>query len=299
LCPVCNEEVAWTPVSGQLGGGKSGHYYLNADINSDSSQWTTTTAADAVLCVHMNGHNLTTSGRIGVVGSGGTINIMGDGTITGEGDYAGEDAASVTKATLVIASDGSINLYGNVKVTTTAAGKPVVSNDWTFTLNDNAEILGSDESLGIHQAKGTTKLSGGKVAGGILAEKGTVQLDGATEVDLFGIAAAAKLKVLSTFTGTANAAFEKPLEEGVVPSANGESTGAFTGKLYYLDPNTAEPSELRGEGGRLCTDDGVITPPEPDFVLDSDGDNKAVCPVCGGECYAPSLICIRCERRVL
>ena len=23
----------------------------------------------------------------------------------------------------------------------------------------------------------------------------------------------------------------------------------------------------------------------------------AFCPVCGGECYAPSLICIRCERR--
>ena len=21
------------------------------------------------------------------------------------------------------------------------------------------------------------------------------------------------------------------------------------------------------------------------------------CPVCGGECYLPSLICIRCERR--
>ena len=21
------------------------------------------------------------------------------------------------------------------------------------------------------------------------------------------------------------------------------------------------------------------------------------CPVCGGECYAPSLICLRCERR--
>ena len=23
----------------------------------------------------------------------------------------------------------------------------------------------------------------------------------------------------------------------------------------------------------------------------------AFCPVCGGECYAPSMTCIRCERR--
>jgi len=22
------------------------------------------------------------------------------------------------------------------------------------------------------------------------------------------------------------------------------------------------------------------------------------CPICGGECYAPSLACIRCERRI-
>ena len=25
----------------------------------------------------------------------------------------------------------------------------------------------------------------------------------------------------------------------------------------------------------------------------------SVCPRCGGECYAPSLVCIRCERRGL
>lgn len=26
---------------------------------------------------------------------------------------------------------------------------------------------------------------------------------------------------------------------------------------------------------------------------------NAFCPHCGGECYAPSLVCLRCERRGL
>ncbi len=280
VCPVCNVEVAWTAADGRLGTSLSGHYYLKKDITDNTSQWATTTAKDAVLCIHMNGKNLTTAGRIAVVGSGGTINIMGDGTITGRGSYTGTDADAYTKATLVATSTGSINLYDNVKVTSTAVGKPVVSVRTGFTLNGNATVEATaTDALAIHMERGTASLNGGKVIGGVLADTGTLTLDGAAQVDILGIAANAKLKVLKSFTGEGNVLFENPLVDNVVPAANGESTGAFTGKLYLFMEDDAL---LRGEGGRLCTGDAVVTPPEPNFELDPDGDNMAVCPVCGG-----------------
>lgn len=281
LCPVCNQEVAWTPVTGRLGTSLNGHYYVNANINDNSSQWATVTAKDAVLCIHLNGYNVTTSGRIATVGSGGTINIMGDGTIIGEGDYVGTDAESYTKATLN-ASTGPINLYGNVKVTTTAAGKPVVYNRVGFSLNDNAVIEGGEDSLGIENEKATATLNGGTITGGILANGGTIVLGGNTKVDIVGIQTSAKLKVLGSWTGAADSIFTNPLVDGIVPEANGISTGEFTGILNALDLETGEPTRLYGKSGRLCTENAQVTPPEPDFVLDPDGDNKAVCPVCGG-----------------
>lgn len=37
---------------------------------------------------------------------------------------------------------------------------------------------------------------------------------------------------------------------------------------------------------------------EPMLYLDPQAAIPArFCPVCGGECYAPSLVCLRCERR--
>jgi len=281
VCPACNQDVAWTPVTGRLGASMTGHYYVNADINDSSSQWATITTKNAALCIHLNGHTVTTSGRIATVGSGGTINIMGDGTIIGEGDYTGTDAESYTKATLV-ASTGPINLYGNVKVISTAEGKPVMYNRVNSTVSGNVVMEAHESGMAIQNEKGTLTLNGGKFTGGALGQAGTIVLDGATEIDLIAVQSGAKLKVMGDWTGKADAVFENPMVDGAVPAANGESTGAFTGLLNSLDLETAEPTQLFGKSGRLCTENAEVTPPEPDFVLDSDGDNKAVCPVCGG-----------------
>ena len=39
---------------------------------------------------------------------------------------------------------------------------------------------------------------------------------------------------------------------------------------------------------------------EPILYIDTQNEKPAgFCPVCGGERYAPSLVCLRCERRGL
>lgn len=42
----------------------------------------------------------------------------------------------------------------------------------------------------------------------------------------------------------------------------------------------------------------MLTDLEPMLYIDKQLQPPACfCPICGGECYAPSLVCLRCERR--
>ena len=244
VCPVCGgEEVQWTPVAAgsRIGTAKSGHFYLLDDNTDANNQFATTTAKTHTLCLHMNGKNLTVSGRIAVVGNGGTINIMGNGTVTGTGTFAGTDAATYTKATIVVASGGTVNLYDDVTVTTTAVGKPVVNvqdlSRTNFNLYGNAKVVAMENGVGIN------------------VEKGIVSLNGASCADNIRIPEAGKLSVNGDWTGTAKVSFAAALVEGVVPEANGESTGNFSGTLT-LDAEGAPT--LIGEEGKLVVAQNVV-----------------------------------------
>ena len=47
----------------------------------------------------------------------------------------------------------------------------------------------------------------------------------------------------------------------------------------------------------FCTKEGNPMPIEPTLYIDPQAQVPAFyCPVCGGARYAPSLICLRCER---
>ena len=255
VCPVCGgEEVMWTAVgaSEKVGSGQSGHFYMIDNCVDATSQFATTTAKSHVLCIHLNGKTVTTSGRIATVGDGGTINIMGSGTITGRGSYTGQGQDDYTAATLIPNSGGTINLYDDVVITTTAAGKPVVKllNNGKLNLHGNATIANMDGGEGIEVVKG-------------------------------------KLIVTEGWNGTALVKFPTALVNGFVPAANGESTGDFTGILGLSAPDF--PLLVAKNGGLALENaaggDEPSAPPaqQSGFVLDPDGDGKAVCPVCGGE----------------
>ena len=249
VCPACGEEVMWTALAdGErlVGLKESGHYYLLSDNVNSTNQFITTIAKEAVLCLHLNGKNLTTSGRIATVGSGGTINIMGKGTITGRGNYTGADQDAYTLATLVANSGGSINLYEDVTVTTTAAGKPVAAalNNGKINLYGNATVK---------------EMTGGE---GIDIQKGV-------------------LTVTAGWNGSALVKFPAALVDGVVPAANGVSTGEFTG-ILTLDAE-GKPQLIAKDGG-LAVKEGSGGEEEPanpyhkNLALDAEG--KALCPVC-------------------
>jgi len=82
-CPVCEKTVSWT-VLPSIGSTmlieNGGHYYLASDVSNLSYYHFYKTS-----CLHLNGHNITSSARAIYAETGSTLNIMGDGTVTGNG----------------------------------------------------------------------------------------------------------------------------------------------------------------------------------------------------------------------
>ena len=106
-CPMCGEKAAqWQPLTaahaGSGNGPAAGHYYL-----TDSLDNTAYTAVSGVtVCLHLNNCDITSTERAFWVGNSGTLNIMGEGTVTGT--YTSTAARGVA----MDVTEGTVNLYG-------------------------------------------------------------------------------------------------------------------------------------------------------------------------------------------
>ena len=240
LCPVCNEMVTWLDVSelpdrriGPKSDGEHHHFYLSEEIVGNENLQFAELEAGTTICFHLNGKNLTYSGRIRV-GVDSTLNIMGTGLVTYEGDCVNANAttqAGYNSAALETTNPTStINLLGGTYVNAGAAlenGKPIVNvNGGTAFLKDAA------------------------IKGKVKNTSGTVTLAGKANVDNLYDGQAAKLIVESGWEGFANACIRAQLSDGMLPEANGISTGSFPGGLL-LDSGEI----LKGENGRLVVND--------------------------------------------
>ena len=118
ICPVCGTEEQWTDISTVANLKKidaSGHYYLADDLTSTSY-----IGFYADACLHLNGHNITSSERAVYVDAYydktakvynvSKLNIMGEGTVSGNG----VDHATIPRGTLDIG--GTVNLFGGTYV---------------------------------------------------------------------------------------------------------------------------------------------------------------------------------------
>lgn len=119
-CPVCEIKVTWTALpesSTMLRAGDGGHYYLASDLTFEGSGSGVYAYMQApgstghVACVHLNGHNLTSTKLPAFHGSNGVLNIMGNGIVTGTQDSSekGKGAAIQTNNKI---TTNAVNLYG-------------------------------------------------------------------------------------------------------------------------------------------------------------------------------------------
>ena len=114
-----------------LDGTEHNHYYLASDtilpaVNEKATRLNF--AKGSEICLHLNGKSFVSTGDVAIEGAAGKLNIMGSGTVKGNG--AADSYCSA--ATLKMANVGSINLYGGTyeKQTPAAAGTNTVGIGW-------------------------------------------------------------------------------------------------------------------------------------------------------------------------
>lgn len=160
-CPVCQTEVVWTPITqeayGETAPGKlanGGHYYLAEDITyTGIAEFAVApSSTNQVSCFHLNGHNLSATENRAFFGSGGILNVMGSGIVTGghddnpnhgaavgintggaygtinlySGTYTKQDYCTASSVVYINANGGKINMFKDVTIIGTS-GAPAVN----------------------------------------------------------------------------------------------------------------------------------------------------------------------------
>ena len=105
-CPKCDKTVTWTPLPNGITKNQEyksgGHFYLDQDVSNKAFYFFYKNA-----CLHLNGHNITSTVRAIYAETGSVLNIMGDGPVTGVGM---SNSSCDRGSALDIA--GVANLYG-------------------------------------------------------------------------------------------------------------------------------------------------------------------------------------------
>ena len=179
-CEYCEENVDWYPWN-PLGQSAiyvpQGHYYLTKDyVSSDNFQ----KQISSTTCLNLNGHTYanqsTTTGKAFVINGGGTLNIMGNGVIQGQG--VTEDR-NKNGGVIQIASGGILNLYNGTIERVQAenqlanyGGAVCVETGGTFNMHSGTVTGGSAVKSAVSglggnvYVAGTFNMEGGTVSGG-------------------------------------------------------------------------------------------------------------------------------------
>lgn len=180
-CPVCEQEVQWNDLNALETTfiSEDGHYYLSADLNNLTTHYSINSNAN--VCLHLNGKNITSSARAIYVDATSTtlatLNIMGEGTVTG----AGVDNASVPRG--VVDVGGTVNFYGGTFVAT-GSNPAVTARGYLgrsiVNIYDAAEFTAPNVSILVRSQ--AVNMYGGSVTAG------SVKLDGAAsnELNVYG-----------------------------------------------------------------------------------------------------------------
>ena len=249
LCPACNETVTWKVLqNGQRVGYQSGkghlHYYLAGNVAAQAGTQFMEIDTDTQVCLHLNGFDLTLSGRC-AVGNNAAFYVMGTGNV----DFTGTASDDNYNSAAIYVTD-TLELLGG-----------------TYTVSGAAASAGTPIIIASGKKSVQVSLSGADIAGQVQMNAGNVTLSGETNVTQLQIGESAKVTVNSDWVSVAGASFAAELVDGAVPEANGAATGRFVGGLRLQDGTL-----LQEENGRLMeSKDGKLYLTQRNF---------GYCPVC-------------------
>ena len=183
VCPVCGgDPVEWTALT-RIQSGKAltagGHYYLTKDITNNGSHYSISGGA---ACIHLNGHNLTSTGRVFyATTSKGTFNLMGNGIVIGGNTESARPTLGFGSSTAVI------NLYGGTYGHAGGSKAATVQFESAGKLNmySGATICKMGGDMGnknVYVNQGTFNMYGGLIADGYDYESGNSQYGGNLKV---------------------------------------------------------------------------------------------------------------------
>ena len=183
-CPLCGKTVTWTAITGQETSvklEKDGHYYLPADVavnaaDNGKDAYLYASLSGGTACLHLNGHDLTVTGHRAIISAPGTLNIMGNGIVSGETGTVSGAAVHVNST----AAGATVNLLGGTYTKgendTVASAIYIGSNGGTVNMYKNAQIIGNGKvtagnTSGVHLIGGEDKpavfnMYGGKISSG-------------------------------------------------------------------------------------------------------------------------------------
>lgn len=253
-CLRCNQEVTWTPIGkdekinkpttaeGQL------HYYLTDDTTTSGTFFTSDNATGSnVICLHLNGHNLTTGGGF-VVQNGNALNLMGNGTVTHSG----------TNGWMFEIWTCTLNIYGGT-YNSNAGTFAIKSGNSNVTVSGNATL-----NCAVAMANGNLKVGGNATF---------------AAVDVTG----GKLTIGEGWAGTMKLSVPAAdITNDLISTARVALEGDFTGTITMADGKTAikEGNQLKITAGGTTP---PVTPTEPVWgTFDPwNYDGKAYCEHCG------------------
>ena len=170
-CPYCSKTVTWNPLprittTKEKEYDTDGHYYLPSDMSNSSFY-----AFYANGCLHLNGHDITSSARAIYVHTGFNFTIMGDGTVTGKG------LSNSTCDRGAVDSCGNLTLCGGT-YKHTGAYPTLVSRSTKGGINvyDGTLVEGTSGISGsnLHIYNSYLNVYGGVIRGGIANQGGNI-----------------------------------------------------------------------------------------------------------------------------
>lgn len=268
VCPHCGgDAVEWTELAyanngpwetriGYRNNAGKVHVYLSENRTQVSTARFLDTAGTTDVCLHLNGNNLEYISEM-QIGAGTSLTVMGNGNVT---FLATGNSSYVAQAIKCV---GTVNLYGGTW--NNADGVTALGVDVAYTSSGNSilNVSGTARIIPVVQA---------------IKNVSRVNLDQNGSIDQLNMAAAAKLTVAGTWTGSATVSLAaQPDATGLYSTDKIEATGAFTGTLTRDDGVrlVADGSAIRT--ANATTDDDLVD------LTPGDGVMNAVCPVCGGD----------------
>lgn len=195
-CAVCQKTVAWTRLTADahvnLVGGK--HYYLAEDLiytgaaelkdeDTNNDWFLTANGNGTTTCLHLNGHNVTATQHRVLQGSGGVLNIFGNGTVTGNYSVATNNIHGSTVSINTSGAGGTINLIGGSYVTGNSVHPiSIAHNGGRINMYCGATIKGNPDGQSVYIGKATLVNAVFNMFGGTI-EDGVVYMTGASNTN--------------------------------------------------------------------------------------------------------------------